>query len=76
MIDLKKNIFVLIIIIISIPQFTVYHKYFDPLILILSLTLFNFGITKDFFKEKNLIFVFSFYGVYYFINFFNHNLIN
>jgi len=75
-IDLKKNIFILIIIIISIPQFTVYHKYFDPLILILSLTLFNFNITKDFFRKKNLIFLFSFYGVYYFINFFNHYLIN
>ena len=75
-IDFRKNFLIFVIIIISVPQFTVYHKYFDPLILILSLTLLNFEITKNFFKQKNLIFIYSFYGIYYFINFFNTYLIN
>ncbi len=73
-IDLKKNFLILLIIIISIPQFTVYHKYFDPLILILSFTLLNFDITKEFFKKRNIIFLFSFYGLYYLINFSNNYL--
>ena len=51
--DLYKNITIIFLIVISIPQFTVYHKYLDPLIIILAFTLMNFKVEKSFFI-KNL----------------------
>ncbi len=75
-IDLKKNVFILILLILSIPQFSVYHKYLDPLVIILCLTLFNFNINKNFFTLRNLNFLYGFYLAYFSINFINHYLIN
>ena len=49
--DLYKNITIIFLIVISIPQFTVYHKYLDPLIIILAFTLMNFKVEKVFFKK-------------------------
>ena len=46
--DLKKNLLILTLVILSIPQYTIYHKYLDPLIIILSLTIFNFKMKKVF----------------------------
>lgn len=74
-IDIKKNLFILVLIILSIPQFTVYHKYLDPLILILCLTLFNFNVSKNFFTLRNLGFMYGFYLAYLSINFINNYLI-
>ena len=39
-----ENILLLIIILLSNPQITVYHKYYDPFLLIVFFTLFNFNI--------------------------------
>ena len=36
----------------SNPQFTIYNKYFDPLIFILFFTLFEFDTKKHFFEKK------------------------
>ena len=44
--DLYKNITIIFLIVISIPQFTVYHKYLDPLIIILAFTL-DVSIAKN-----------------------------
>ena len=45
LLNLKFNNFLLIIILIlSNPQITVYHKYYDPLLLILFFLLFNINI--------------------------------
>lgn len=74
-IDLKKNVFILILVILSIPQFSVYHKYLDPLIIILCLTLFNFNVSKNFFTRRNLGFMYGFYLVYFSVNFINNYLI-
>ena len=46
------NLILLIVLILSNPQFTVYNKYFDPLIFILFLTLFKLDIKNHFFKKK------------------------
>ena len=46
------NYILFIVLILSNPQFTIYHKYFDPLIFILFLTLFKFDIKKHFFEKK------------------------
>ena len=74
-IDLKNNLLILALVILSIPQYTVYHKYLDPLIIILSLTIFNFKIEKNFFIIKNINFMFGFYLIFYLVNFVNHYLI-
>ena len=34
------------------PQYHIFHKYYDPLVLILCFTIFDFNIGKDFFKKK------------------------
>ena len=47
-----KNIILFSIIILSNIQNTIYHKYYDPLILILFFTILNFEFLKDFFKKK------------------------
>ncbi len=62
-----NNLFIIIILISSNPQLTIYHKYYDPLILVLMFSLFNFGVKKDFFNKKsisllylvNILFIFA-----------------
>ncbi len=56
-----KNYLLLILLILYNPQFTVYIKYFDPLVFILFLTLFDFDLKKHFY-EKSYAF-YQFYGV-------------
>jgi len=43
-----NNILLFLILIISNPHLTIYHKYYDPLLMILFFTLFqyNFDIKK------------------------------
>ena len=38
-----ENILLLILILLSNPQIAVYHKYYDPFLLIVFFTLFNFN---------------------------------
>ena len=45
-----NNYLLLIIIIVFNPQLTIYVKYFDPLILVLFLTLFDFDLKRHFFE--------------------------
>ena len=60
----KENLLILILILINNPQYTIYHKYFDPFLLIMFFSLFNFEISL---KEKKIK---SFYLIYfYFLTF-------
>ena len=56
-----KNYFLLTILILFNPQFTIYIKYFDPLIFILFLTLFDFDLKKHFIDKSYALY--QFYGV-------------
>ena len=38
------NILLFVIIILNNPQYTIYHKYFDPFLLITFLTIFSFSL--------------------------------
>ena len=49
------NLLLIILIIVSNPQLTVYHKYYDPLLIIMFLTIFNFKFNQLSLK-KYLIF--------------------
>lgn len=63
-----NNYLLLIILILFNPQLTIYVKYFDPLIFVLFLTLFDFDLKKHFFEKTYAIY--QFYSVilcYYFV---------
>lgn len=63
----KLNNFLLILILIMItPQYHIFHKYYDPLIIILAMTLFNFQELKNFVKKINFILII--YGFYISLN--------
>ena len=56
------NILILIIILVSNPQLSIYHKYYDPLLIFLFFTIFQINIKKDYFNVKNIFIlnIFSF----------------
>jgi hypothetical protein len=56
------NILLFVIIIINNPQYTIYHKYFDPFLLIAFFTIFSFNIDlKKIFHKKKYLFIFSYF---------------
>ena len=60
-----NNYLLLILLILFNPQFTIYNKYYDPLIFILFLTLFEFNMKEHFFNKKHkYLQFFSFSGGY------------
>ena len=64
----KKNLFLFIIIIINNPQYTIYHKYFDPFLLITFFSLFNFKILLQDKKNKNFIIIYLYFLVFLIIS--------
>ena len=64
----KQNFFLILIIIISNIQNTIYHKYYEPLILILVFLLFQNLKYSNFFSEKlNLLYLYIFSFFYIFL---------
>ena len=51
----KENFLILVLILFNNPQYTIYHKYFDPFLLIIFFSLFNFQISLKEKKIKNFI---------------------
>ena len=47
-----NNFLLVILLILYNPQFTIYNKYFDPLIFVLFFTLFELDFDKHYFKKK------------------------
>jgi len=65
-----NNILLFFILIISNPQFSIYHKYFDPLLIILFLLFFDFKFEiKKIINKKLVINIYSFYFILLLINF-------
>ena len=58
-----NNLFIIFLLIISNPQLTIYHKYYDPLVLILIFTLFNFKIKNEFFKSFHVLKIYIIYSI-------------
>ena len=69
----KLNNFILILILILItPQNHIFHKYYDPLVLILAFTLIDFKSKYLLYGENKFIYtLYIYYIAYYFINFSN-----
>ena len=57
-----NNLLIFAILIFSNIQNTIYHKYYDPLILILFFTLMSTSLTKEFITKKKIFYyLYSFY---------------
>ena len=61
-----NNLLIFIILIASNIQNTIYHKYYDPLIMILLFTLINTELSKAFFWKKNQCYL----SIYFLLNFY------
>ena len=58
----RENLFLFVLILINNPQYTIYHKYFDPFLLIVFLTIFSFSLDlKKIFITKNYMFIFIYF---------------
>ena len=58
----KNNFLIFILIILNNPQYTMYHKYFDPFLLIIFFTIFKFDVDlKKLLERKKFIFVFFYF---------------
>lgn len=63
------NILILIIIILSNPQLTIYHKYYDPLLIFLIFTIFDLKLSRKYFNIKNIVVLNLFYLIFLILNF-------
>ena len=63
------NLLFFLLIIFNNPQYTLYHKYFDPFLLITFFTIFNlnFNLNKIVYK-KNYLYIFSYFVVFLIIS--------
>ena len=64
----KENFIILVLILFNNPQYTIYHKYFDPFLLIIFFSLFNFQISLKEKKIKNFITIYSYFFIFLLIS--------
>ena len=70
-----NNFIILLCLILSNPQITIYHKYYDPLMLIIFLLLLNFKIDmKKLFKLNSIILFYIYFMFFLVISIFKTNL--
>tara|TARA_Y100001958_G_scaffold70466_1_gene47594 strand:- start:1024 stop:2286 length:1263 start_codon:yes stop_codon:yes gene_type:complete len=60
-----SNCFIFLLLIISNIQNTIYHKYYDPLIMILFFSLLTIPDNLKFFDKKNNIFLVYFFYIFF-----------
>jgi hypothetical protein len=63
----KFNYLVLFLIILSNPQLTIYHKYFDPFLYIAFFSLFNLNIDQKILCSNKTIIFFYIFSVFFLI---------
>ena len=64
-----QNVFLFILVILNNPQYTIYHKYFDPFLLIAFFTIFSFNHDlKKIFYAKNYLFIFAYFLIFLIIS--------
>ena len=72
--DNFNNFLIFILLIISNIQNTIYHKYYDPLVLVLFFTILNTNFSSSFFKKKyNVFYVYAFYLIFIFMRILKNN---
>lgn len=76
-INFTNNIILIIILFMITPQYHIFHKYYDPLVFILFLTIFDLKFEKNlFFNNKFLVISYLFFLFHYSISFINTYYIN
>ena len=76
-INFRDNLVIFIILFLLTPQYHIFHKYYDPLVFILFLTMINFNLNKNFFTKKRfLITAYLLFFSHYTISFINTYYIN
>jgi hypothetical protein len=68
-IKLVNNLIIILVLLLITPQYHIFHKYYDPLVFILCLTLIDLNLNADFFEKKRFI-------AMSFLLFFSHYLIS
>ena len=69
----KLNNFIIILILLLItPQYHIFHKYYDPLVIVLAFTLIDFKSKYFIYGQNKFIYTLYIYNIaYYFINLVN-----
>lgn len=62
--DKLSNFILLICLILNNPQITVYHKYYDPFLLILFFSLFNFRYNFNNISKFDQIIIYSYFLIF------------
>ena len=70
-INLMNNLIVILILLLITPQYHIFHKYYDPLVFILCLTIINLNLRRDFFTKKFLAISYLLFFSHYLISFIN-----
>ena len=64
-----ENFIIILLMIISNPQITIYHKYYDPFLLILFFSLLLLNIDLNQLKNlKKILFLYSYFFIFLLIN--------
>ena len=58
------NFLIIIILLFGNPQITVYHKYYDPMILILCFTLFNINMDFNKINRLSLTMIYLYFSIF------------
>ena len=67
------NFIIIIALILSNPQVTIYHKYYDPFLIILFFSLFNFKIhAQNFKKIINVAIIYLYFICFLFLNLYKY----
>ena len=69
-----ENLILIICVFLSNPQTTIYHKYYDLLIMILILTIFFIEINFKAFTKKNFLVLYAYFLIFLVINNLKHLL--
>ena len=71
-----NNLIIFLLLILSNIQNTIYHKYYDPLIMIIFFTIFNSSFSYKFLNRKiNLLYLYFFYSIFIIMRIFKNNFL-
>ncbi len=57
----RNNFLIILLLILGNPQLEIYHKYYDPMLLIMFFTLFNINFDNQLLKKRiPILYTFNF----------------
>ena len=67
-----NNFIIILILLLTTPQNHIFHKYYDPMVIVLAFTLIDFKSKNLIYGQNKFIYTLYIYNIaYYFINFSN-----